>query len=231
MRRLIYVFVILCIVGCVQSNEDKIRTAFSEYVKNNFDDPSQFKEIVSIDSLDTISTIKIKELFNELIITRKRTYEIGDSIEKINFKYINDDKLKSQLGQSSEFMALAQKVIELNEYYIYLSDKNLSMIDAEAEWKEIQSHKDTVFYNQRLTYRVNYNDGLKLKTCFVYFDTLYNNITFRDNRIKAYEASEITKEIDEFDEKYEPLFELNSERVKTAIQMHNVLRRMFGDIY
>lgn len=55
---------IVSVLGCTkqeqENNEDKIKSAFHEYVKNNFDDPNSFVEFVEIQACDTFSTKTIK---------------------------------------------------------------------------------------------------------------------------------------------------------------------------
>lgn len=43
----VFISSFLMLVSCTQGKEDKIIAAFKDYVQNNFDDPSQFVEVVS----------------------------------------------------------------------------------------------------------------------------------------------------------------------------------------
>ena len=231
MRKIFYLFVVLCVISCTQSNEDKIKVAFKEYAISNFDDPSQLEEIVSIDSLDTISTIEVKKQFSELMEIRKRTKKLTDSIRAINNKFFNDKSLVPRIVSNYNFKDLLSKSIEWSEYEIYLLDHNISMEAAEKDWKDILSHKDTVFYQNRLKYRIKNNGELKLKTYYVYSDTLYNKINFKETKLKAYEISDIFKEIDDLNDKYHNLFEMNQQRGEIEIKILTLLRREFGNIY
>lgn len=231
MKKLICLFFALLIISCSQSNEDKIRSAFKEHVKTSFDDPSKFEEIVSIDSLDTISTIEIKKQYSDIMELRKQKYAMCDSFTTLIFKYTKDESIRPQLRKMDEFRALYYKTIELQKYLVETMYKGLSLPAAEEDWKEILAHKDTVMYSQRISYRIKTNDGLKINSCYVYSDTLYNKIVFKDTRMKAYEVSDIFREIDDLDEKYGILFNIYEKIIEVDSQILLMLRSNFDNRY
>ena len=231
MKKLICLFFALLIISCSQSNEDKIRSAFKEHVKTSFDDPSKFEEIVSIDSLDTISTIEIKKQYSDIMELRKQNYAMCDSFTTLIFKYTKDESIRPQLRKMDEFRDLYYNSIELQKYLVETMYKGLSLPAAEEDWKEILTHKDTVMYNQRITYRIKTNDGLKINSCYVYSDTLYNKIVFKDTKMKAYEVSDIFREIDDLDEKYGILFNIYEKIIEVDSQILLMLRSNFDNRY
>jgi len=231
MKHLIYIFFALLIISCSQSNEDKIRAAFKEHVKTSFDDPSKFEEIVSIDSLDTISTIEIKKQYSDIMELRKQNYAMCDSFSTLILKYIKDESIRPQLRKMDGIRSLYYKKIELQNYLVETMYKGLSLPAAEEDWKEILTHKDTVMYNQRITYRIKTNDGLKMNTCYAYSDTLYNKIVFKDTRMKAYDVSDILREIDDLDEKYGILFNIYEKKIEVDSQLLLMLRSNFDNRY
>lgn len=228
MKKLVYLFIALFAIGCSQSNEDKVKTAFKEYVKSNFDDPSTFKEIVSIDSLDTISTIKFKVMERDMFNIRKDLVEYCDSTDSLIMKYFHDKRFQPKLRHINGLKELFKDKLELQEIYIDVLAKNLSFLRAEEDLEEIMSLKDTIFYQQRLTYRVKTTEGLKIKSCYVYTDTLYNDIQFKESKIRAYDVGDVIREIDNFDEKYGPLFRLFELKIENERKILSLLEREFG---
>ena len=228
MRKIIYLFVALFAIGCSQSKEDKIKLAFKDYVKANFDDPSKFEEVVSIDSLDTISTRKFKDRGNEMFKIRKDFFEFCDSTDSIILMYFHDSRYLPKLRNISGLKDLFKDKIELHELYMDVLKKDLSFPQAEEDLEKILSLKDTIFYQQRLSYRIKTSEGLKLKTCYVYADTLFNNIQFKDSKIKAYDTSDVIKGLMEFDETYGPLFRLFELKLDNNREILSLLEGEFG---
>lgn len=231
MKKLLYLIVVISAISCTQTNEDKIKTAFQEYAQKNFDDPSQLEEIVSIDSLDTISTVEYKKTQKEIVDMVIQFSIIGDSLRDIRTKYFDDEKCRSRFSYIDGFKALLYDYAGIQGYYVDLLDKNISIDEAEKDMQKLMLMKDTIFYSSRLTYRIKTNEGMKLKTCYVYYDTLQNNIQFRNKRIGAYEFSDIPKEIDDFNERYYDLFKVIRLKAESENKLLLLLRREFDDLY
>ena len=231
MKKLLYFIVVISAISCTQSNEDKIKTAFLEYAQKSLDDPSQFEEIVSVDSLDTISTIEYKKIQQRIFDIYKEYTYISDSLYNISQKYIDDKQCSSRFIYITGLKETWGDIIRLLGYDMELSDNNISFDVAEKDLQELMQMKDTIFYSSRLTYRIRTNEGLKLRTCYVYYDSLQNNIQFREKRIGAYEFSDVPKEIDEFNERYHDLFEVTKLRAESEKKMLFLLRKEFDNLY
>ena len=80
MKNYLFLFIaIFLLSACEKTNEDKIRASFKDYVENNFDDPSALKEIVAIELVDTVSTIKLKKSLTDF-------YLLFDSVKTLQKK-------------------------------------------------------------------------------------------------------------------------------------------------
>ena len=177
---------------------------------------------------------KIRAAFKEHVKTSfddPSNYAMCDSFSTLILKYIKDESIRPQLRKMDKIRSLYYKKIELQNYLVETMYKGLSLPAAEEDWKEILTHKDTVMYNQRITYRIKTNDGLKMNTCYAYSDTLYNKIVFKDTRMKAYDVSDILREIDELDEKYGLLFNIYEKKIEVDSQLLMMLRSNFGNRY
>lgn len=72
--------------ACQQTKEDKIRTAFKEYVKTDFDDPRDFMEVTKVEVVDTLNSMDAKEIIVSLagiqeILTPKEIIDLADYAE------------------------------------------------------------------------------------------------------------------------------------------------------
>lgn len=72
--------------ACQQTKDDKIRTAFKEYVKTDFDDPRDFMEVTKVEVVDTLNSMDAKEIIVSLagiqeILTPKEIIDLADYAE------------------------------------------------------------------------------------------------------------------------------------------------------
>ncbi len=135
MRKIVLVlFVVLIFSSCKKSNEDIIKSEFKEYVKQNFDNPKDFKEIVSIEITDTITT---KQTFldayntilnrqkqdinsiNERYKIAKKEYIKANDIEKINECKSIDSLENIYVSSIKQFKAI---IDTFNFIKVYLFD-------------------------------------------------------------------------------------------------------------
>jgi len=213
-----------------QTKEDKIKVAFDDYAYQNFDDPSTVEEIVSIDSLDTISTAVLKQLIMDIYAENKELQNLCSTKDSLVQLYISDDRYKYMVfikGMRSALYTHIQLLEQDNELIM----NGVTFEAAEDDLEEIKNIPDTIFYEQRLSYRIKTKDGLKLERCYVYSDTSYNHIQISSNRIKASDRpiEDLYNKINEFQLKYEPLFSLNLQKVKNATEILSMLRSEYGE--
>ena len=131
MKKILYIFYALCAISCTQSNEDKITSAFKEYVCNNFDDPSSLDEIVSIEVTDTVSKRGLIDIIDEY----ENLVEISSSVSKSlidslnNMAFVNGDiygtptKAAKRVAHKIEYKAMVDKMDDYVDRLIELASK------------------------------------------------------------------------------------------------------------
>lgn len=180
-----FAFSILMIVSCSQSKDDKIIVAFKDYVQNNFDDPSQFVEVVSIETKDTFSTKQFKKVYRDLCERDDTLNKLSDQL-KIEIDAIKAKYGRTQLLSIPGFYDAFQGMIDASEKYVdYMTPHvtaimNNDIINAD----DFDKLRDTIFYTSDIKYRVKRSGELKLETIKCYSDTSYNNITFGTQMVK-----------------------------------------------
>ncbi len=229
MKKLVYLLLAFMAISCSQSNEDRIKAAFMEYAKNNLDDPSQLDEIVSIDSLDTISSFIFKEAIRIKHEVYKMEDSICDSLDSIIHLYFRDEKYKPKLRYIHGLRDAFGESLEIQSYLIDVLDNLYDHPDSAL--KKIMAHKDTVIYEQKLTYRLKQKDGLKLHSCYVYSDTLYNNIIFSKTHLRTEDSPfvDLIQQAEDYKEQFEPLFMTISMKEKSNRKILGLLERELGE--
>lgn len=237
MKKVIAFCMALCLcMGCQKSNEDKVIEAFKEYASMNFDDPNSLKEIVSVDSVDTFSTIIIKEYIGEI-------YHKYDSIGKVRkqkgddfIAFMKDKKKTSQLprgmaNSNQKFKSLIFRYFQMLENDVSLAKLSddaarkgdfSNVYDMEGDYNDIMKRKDTVFCAQSISYRIQDKSGLKLHRIHVTCDTLYSSFHFGDEIPDEY--SQLMSDFDYFSEKYKRDFDINIEKINLLDGMFSILK-------
>ena len=185
MKKLLYILLALCAISCTQSNEDKITSAFKEYVSNNFDDPSSLDEIVSVEVTDTVSKRGLIDIIDEY----KQLSELSDSLGKciidsvVQLSFVNGNLN----GSSTQALKKAMR----NKEYNALTDKievlTISLIDLannfnpDYYYEKLCDTKDTMVINYVLKYRTKTNGTKKINSIYVRTDSLLNKIEFYKN--------------------------------------------------
>ncbi len=228
---LIATLLIAC-ASCTQTRtkEDKIKEAFDDYVYKNFDDPSAVEGIVSIDSLETISTAVYKQFIIEIYAENKKLQNLCNTKDSLVQLYVEDERYKYMVFIKGMYSALSSSV-QLLEQHSELIKNKVTFEAAENDLEEINNLPDTTFYELLLSYRIKTKDGLKLERCYVYSDTSYNHVQILPSRLKAGDPpiDNLYNKINEFQIKYEPLFNLYQERLKIETEMLSMLRSEYGE--
>ena len=76
MKKVLFFCLLISIVSCKQTKEEKLWDAFLEYAKNNIDDPTGC-EFVSVDSVEMLSTLDAKRQLTDMyniysLMTKKK---------------------------------------------------------------------------------------------------------------------------------------------------------------
>lgn len=181
MKRILLILVIsLSIVSCKQSNEVLIKKEFKTYVKENFDDPKDFKEVVSVELIDTVYT---SEIFDVVKYLYDYYFEIEDihakrsqGLQEITWNYLTPS-VKEILtnAEQEELTYLTKKIGD--------SNKEMTDMKIEAEVAKVKIYLDNFKHQPpNYTYKIKFrglnNNQLEVKEMFAHFDSLSHAIIF-----------------------------------------------------
>lgn len=205
----VFVSSFLILFSCSQSKENKVNAAFKEYVQNNFDDPSQFVEVVSVEIKDTFSTNNLKRVYRDLCERDDTLNKISDQL-KVEIDVIKEKYGRTKLLSIPGFYDAFQGMIDATDKYIdymtpyvatYLNEEKEGMMSAD----DFDKMRDTILYISEIKYRIKRSGELKLESIKCYSDTCYNNISFETQMVKD----------GDYVKKFYDLFSKNSEyRIK-----------------
>lgn len=206
---IIYLLTIIpfIIVSCDNSIEGKIKEEFKEYARCNFNNPESIKEIVSVESFDTISNDKYIGLFLDCIEKGKKVENISDSI----IQYMSDEKIAAKINKAREqdqynsyikdFSENANTLMSyLNKDEIYRSTYMIKITEFIADTSSLPKMNMIVY---KIKYRMKDNNSLVLKEAFVVIDKIENDkITIRNEEMKKKELPQKILETMDAAEKY-----------------------------
>ena len=205
------------LLSCSKSKEDKINAAFKDYVQNNFDDPSQFVEVVSIETKDTFSTINYKKVYRDLC-------ERVDTLNKIsNQQKLEIDSFMEKYGgrlfSISGFDETFQEMIDANKQYTNYMEQYVLPSIYRGETTdmlvadEFDNLRDTIFLISDVKYRVKRSGELMLETIKCFCDTCHNHFFFGNQEISD----------DDYLKVFYELFSKNSDYMKKQIELKTEL--------
>lgn len=208
MKRTIIILTLLAsifIVSCDNSIEKQIEREFKEWVKVNYDDPKAFKDVVSVELIDTTSLHMYAGMAQQYLGLIPQL----DSLEERTSERFKEESTKLT-SNKNQFDYSEKKKIERSLYRIYdLTIENMKLIPAKRELTEkvdsvvlgVINNEDVQIYNYEVKVRNSVNGELKLHTFHAY---LYGeNIKIQSYDMKVSEFPE------EFTEIIECLDELN----------------------
>jgi hypothetical protein len=247
MKKVLFFCLLISIVSCKQTNEDKVWDAFLEYAKNNIDDPTGC-EFVSVDSIEMLSTTDAKRQLTDMYNIYRLMTKKKDSLFSVlfnNYLQTEDEnnpnfiKLeKVNLNNDKEFIELYRKIhqqtnqrIEFIKSTLVYAQKRDSIhsYNIEREYNGIMQSKDTTFYLQVLSYRTQDNIGKHLNKIYVTSDTLFNVSTFSNNKdALPSDYKQLWLNTLYFTKKYEKIFNMDNEEVETMMAMIYILENRYG---
>lgn len=185
MRKILLFFCAVIIVSsCTHSNDDKIKEAFSEYVKQNFDDPSQMKEIVSITYGDTLTNKSFADMLSELSA-------MSDSLENLYKKMAdkattlsvqNGHKIRHNQSFKKDWIKYEESLQKGVEKRWMYAAAILSNDFIPITKDSILNYKDFALLDFTIKYRMDEKeDGLKLKDIQGNIDLKSTNIYIGDS--------------------------------------------------
>ena len=232
MKKVLFFCLLISIVSCKQTKEEKLWDAFLEYAKNNIDDPTGC-EFVSVDSVEMLSTLDAKRQLTDMSVLLNNYLQTTD---ESNPNYIKLEKVK--LNNDKEFTELFRKYkkqidesIEfLKQSFAYgLMKDTIHSYYLEGEYNGIMQSKDTTFYSYVLSYRTKDNIGKHLHRVYVISDTLYNGFSFsKDKEAVPTDYKQLWENTLYFTKKYEKKFYMENEEVETMSAMTYILENRYG---
>lgn len=207
------------VVASCSSGESKVRSAFKDYVRTNFNDPGDLVEVVSVDSCDTISIDILKKLLVEAKqlsdSSRKAYRDIADKIGAI-------PKTKIREAMTSGRFHHAYSEYARDQINTVMSDENLASLVTDVMGGEHTSSPDERYEkameargNTLIQYtikaRVKVNGEPAIQTYYAACDTTLSTIRISKKRVQvsdimdesvAQEISDLTGYYSEYAVKY-----------------------------
>lgn len=182
--------------GCKSSTEDLIYDELREYVRNNFDDPKSFKELVSIEPIDTIYSEKYKEL---LVTSLQGANAVDSLCDAIFYTLIHDKELpakcrrardgiyEDEIKNLSMYMQGIIDFFEICQGRMDLYKKNI--VEYIADSNSLPKIDILVY---KIKYRSKNGDSLALNEMYATVDRTKNenNIIIRSNELQTSELPE-----------------------------------------
>ena len=171
--------------------EDKIKKEFKIYVNENFGDPNDLKEVVSIDLKDTVSYRPIYEI----VSMTKGLYEKGKEQDDSIFYYIEGKGFAKVVNKMTraEKEKIGTYMKALIDFY---EDKQLEYISVGKELDKILAYNDSTMYiHYEIKARVTKGD---IKSLDIYHAYIDNNgkIDIKDHIKKMSELPKKWSDID-----------------------------------
>lgn len=199
MKRIILALVVALVLftSCKQTDESKIKQALKEYVNNNFNDPNDFKEIVSIELSSSTNTDSMRNLF----VGAAETFMLLEvKFEELQLDTEAKTKNKKQDASLNTLLRVLETFNSVNELRLSQSFK-----EAKNSVSEINSISDNNGFEEYDTdvylvkCRVKVGERLRIQNFYAIFDRTKseNNIRIQDHNLQ----------IDEYPEFYFVLFQ------------------------
>lgn len=201
MKKIKIYYILLSIIAvllssCKSSTEDLIYDELREYVRNNFDDPKSFKELVSIEPIDTIYNEKYRKL---LVASLQGANAVDSLCDAIFYTLIHDKELPAKcrrarggiyeddINNLSMYMQGIIDFFEVCQGRMDLYGKNIvEYITDSNSLPKI----DILVY--KIKYRSKNGDSLALNEIYAAVDRTKNenNIIIRSNELQTNELPE-----------------------------------------
>lgn len=216
---------LLILFSCEKTESDIVKEEFEKYVYENFDDPRDLKEIVSIEITDTITKEDIYELlysFNELdsvtfaldsvltlYCTEVLTQQIKNNLSEMsNLSYYQAFKARELLGKVA-ISSLSKISFDKTSY-----NKSVHEIDSIAK-----SLADFEYIQYNIKTRIeNESEKTVLKN--------YHALV-KQNRIDIYDKEPA---IMDYSPEIKELFELNNKRVDSLEKYRTSIKKLEEDL-
>lgn len=187
-KLLIIILISLSFTSCDKTIEDRIKKEFKTYVNKNFGEPSDFKEVASIELIDTIGFQKLKYLSIESLKIDADLEQIKDE----NLEWITNNSSKFKFKYSKEVRDLRKA---LEDYLDYLQYGFLRYASSHKALKEqIDQNDSSMFIHYEIKARVKVGEDKRVNTYHAYINN-NGKIDIKDNTLTTDEMPESWKEL------------------------------------
>jgi hypothetical protein len=223
---IVALFGTICLSSCHNSKEDRVKDAFHDYVRENFDDPNSIVEIVRIDCIDTLSIREDKNRARNFYNLFKKSEFENDSVKHAVFNFMKTHP--GSLRGMNDALKLSMAAIEICGQRVDLANKGeLHYEELDDDYKALSSCKDTTAYLMSIKYRVKDGRNLKMEKIECICDTTFRNISFLKDSNNNIWTSYIDK-VQEFAQKYETEFYLNIRELSLNTEVARIIEKRFG---
>ena len=222
-KKVIILFgVVFCMLSCTKEKNDIVKDEFYKYVSQNFDDPNDLKEIVSIEQVDTISyesffkAIRLLYGCSEQIdsLGSKEQTQTDSIINYLRNQYPTDDYGKRVVREwIAQSLNLNNDQINWNN--IYYDETNFLKIEIDSL---LENLKGLLLYEYEIKARINDGTDLKLKKYYALEDSI--TIRFFDKKPTFSDYSEDASEIYKAAKKYEEIYDINHDIIIKKLELN-----------
>lgn len=235
MKKSIYYLPILLLVfitsSCTPSKEDVIKSAFKNYVASNFDDPKSLKEIVEINSLDTITHNSFKTIvtsFDEM----DKLLDETDSIIKIknheldSFLVVNNSRYRGykrdQIGS-----VLSDGLFELQRQSRWFKDEYPTKERLRIELDSLLNNLTNIVINSyEIKTRINNNGSLKLQSYYAIEDNIRNEMIIIDHKPVFDDYPQIAKDFYKTGKEFEQIQNNYHDIINRKMELSKLLQSL-----
>lgn len=224
------IFLVSLFTACSEpTKEELIEKTFNEYVHQNFDDPNDLKEILSIEIEDTLSASKTRTfivgIFDSSDSIFSRLYFLSDSLSAIHNS--NFEKVKSSYRLTNKYRgdSFLQKMTlnlfeNINEELSFKTSsdyQDLKITNTSLNGILDSLKNDSTFIvTYKIKTRVSQNNELKIKDYYAQLSDMNTIKIFDNNNLDSYPIlhAEAYKKADLYTKQSKKLLEILFERIK-----------------
>lgn len=223
-KNVLFLFgMVICMLSCTKGKNDVVKDEFYKYVSQNFDDPNDLKEIVSIELIDTIS-------YEDFCYGTKLLYEVSEQIESLislentqcdsiiyylqNHKPITDEYKRVIVREwLIQHAGLNDDMINWNN--IYFDETRFLKMDIDSL---LEKTKKMMLYEYEIKARVNEGTNLKLKQYYALEDSI--TIRFFDKKPIFSDYSDEVSKYYEAAKKYREIYDIRHNIVMEKLKLN-----------
>lgn len=230
MRKLLLLSLIVILYSCSQTVEERISDEFIKYVDSNFDDPNDFKEIVSVEFKDSFNNASLYEIVDasyKLDSICEKSYTLGT-----NFVVELVDELKAYETKYRNLSSYnREQLLGMIFEYTNLEDKTRT-----KTYKENKQLIDSLYYSldtfnvKKYNIRIRIQENSKLKISDYYCLLEDNNLIFFDSEPTimdlSYKCKSFIKVLNEYNQETREYILINKQRLGKRQEIIDYVKKL-----